>query len=202
MTHATWRIRLTDERSGADCRTAETNRAVADALRMEVRASVHLTLSAYLRGEDGRDPPDQGMRIDLLHGAILRHHGIHPLRLLRAGRLGLGMRLDVIHGDRWTDRTIIDDDMAPDLSGKVCITSGLRYDADRIRGPRIEWDTLAHGALPETVRGAMPGRLLADVIGHPALAGSTVRVVRIEPTGTGHMGIVVDREAGHMPPAA
>lgn len=188
----TWSVLPTGARS--DFNRHETNVTTADRLGMDPSATIYQTLAHYIGGEAGREPTDQGMRMNPLLHAILTHHGIAPLRFLRAGHLGIGFGCDIVHGEHWTDRTDISDEEAPDLRGRVCITPGLRYDVSHRGRCRIEWDPFVLGELPETLRNAMEGRLVRDVIASPATMRSSARITTVGPTGAGVIGIGVERE--------
>jgi len=186
MTLRRWNAKLTDARS--DTFTQATNALVADALGMKPLHSAPATIEAYIRGMDGRDPPDRALAMERNHLAILKMHGADARRLLHASQLGLGFGVDLVHGDRWTERTTIKDDLAPRLTGVTPIASGIRYDATEHLYRYYVLDTRVAN-VPETMRTALNGKQLSAVIGHGLPDDPVIMEIR---DMTGHVMLVVE----------
>lgn len=187
MTLRRWSAKLTDERS--DTHTDAINKQVAMTLHMPSRATTKATVEAYIRCQDGSDPEHRKLTIDRDHLAILKRHEICPARFLNAGRLGLGFGVDLLHGDRWTERSTIGDDMAPWITGVVPIMTGIRYDTGLPSSPTFTVDRRVHGHLPDSIETALVGRTLSALFDHGLPRDP--RIVRITDM-TGHFMVVVE----------
>jgi len=186
MTLRRWNAKLTGARS--DAFTQETNQLVAGTLGMEPLHSTAATIEAYVRGVDGQGPPDRKLAMERNHLAILRMHGADVRRLVHASQLGLGFGVDLVHGDRWTERTTLKDDRAPRLTGVTPMASGIRYDATEPLYLHYVLDAKVHD-LPESVKATLVGKRLSAVIGHGLPDDPVIRQVR---DMTGHVMLVVD----------
>lgn len=175
-----WTISLADPRS--DSRSDGTHAATAEKLRMDRRATVEETLAAYVRGEDGRPPSERGARIDPVLAAVAAHHGIVPMRYLRAKHLGLGFGISLEHDDGAV--TVFHDEYMPDIGGHVQVAPGITYSASLVSEPTI---TLLHeGGIPSTLRMALVGRRLEDLVAMPGIGAGPLILDRQEIGGSDH----------------
>ena len=176
-----WSIRLSNPRS--DTGTPGNVADVRRVLRLDGDGDIAELLARYLRGEDGREPTDQGVRIDPVLLAMLRHHGIRPLRLLRIRHLGLGFDASVFHDD-WNKHTSVEDDHMPDIDGWTGVGPGIHYDSQKVGSESVL--TVARAGHPESLLIAAMGRPLREIVSHPALdvLPAVVRKAARHPSGT------------------
>lgn len=177
---AGWSIILSNART--DTGTPDNVSDVRRVLALQGEGDLKEMLARYLKGEDGREPRDQGVRIDPVLLALLRHHGIRPLRLLRIRHLGLGFDAGVFH-DGWGKHTGVDDSTMPDLAGWTGVGPGTHYDSERVGQESVM--TVSGAEYPESLLSAAEGRPLREMLSHPALDGMPIMIRRAAPHFSG-----------------
>lgn len=161
--------------------TLEAKRWVAEHVAAE-------NLIAELARKGGRELTPGQVETDLLLGRILAHAGVTFERFIRE----LPERGPFLSGTLWTRHDamrikpprILGDmwDKAPNLHGerrfnrveihRIKLTKDIHYQPQTGRNRKdMAAFTIRNMKLPETVRRGIGGRILGDVVDHPALAG-------------------------------
>lgn len=133
-----------------------------------------LHVERLLRGESRA--PEASRRIDLdpVAHALLRHEGMDPdaVESIAHAAGGIGIR------DEDDERVALFDLSSPDALGQ----RGVRR--SKIHSASVtwhqDWTLEMQETLPEIIVQQAPGRLLRDIVSHPALDHLKLRILRIE----------------------